>query len=97
MRLQAAVGTYLMQLATFPLQREVAPSSLICLEKQFPIEVYLCISPERILGFESWVWMASLTFSSGAVMVLETAPEIPPAARLISGLTFYWSDMVVFF
>jgi hypothetical protein len=37
-----------------------------------------------ILGLASWVWMRSLTRSIGAVVVLATAPETPPAKKLIT-------------
>ncbi len=41
-------------------------------------------SPERILGLESCVWMISFTRSMGAVMVLATAPDTPPARKLMT-------------
>jgi len=60
--------------------------------KQFPIPVYLATSPEMILGLASWVWMRSFTRSMGAVQVLATAPETPPARKLImkSDIIYTW-------
>ena len=48
--------------------------------------MYRAISPDLILGLESWVCRSSFTRSIGATMVLDRPPAVPPAARSAANL-----------
>ena len=58
--------------------------------------VYRAISPDLILGLESWVCRSSFTRSIGATMVLDTPPAVPPAARSAANLiALVWSPLTL--
>ena len=82
-KLKAWVGKYRRILVKFPRQNALNPCSDETRLKQLTIPVYQATSPEIIFGFASWVWIKSFTRSIGAVHVLATAPDVPPARKLI--------------
>merc|ERR1719319_1008005 len=81
-----------MMLVKLPRQKAPIPCSLATRLKQFTIPVYRGTSPEMIFGLASCVWMMSLTRSIGAVAVFATAPETPPAKKLMTK-----SDMMEYY
>ena len=82
-KLKAWVGKYRRILVKFPRQNALNPCSDETRLKQLTIPVYQATSPEIIFGFASWVWIKSFTRSIGAVQVLATAPDVPPARKFI--------------
>jgi len=85
-KFRAWVGKYLMTFARLPLQREPKPCSLMTLEKQSPIPLYL--SSTLMVDEASYTWRRSLTLSMGATRVLETAAETPPIMKSAMKLFF---------
>lgn len=66
-------------LTPFPLQKVTGPCSLATLTKQSAIPLYLLSS--AMVCWACWSWSRSLTRSMGAVIVLASAAEAPPARK----------------
>jgi hypothetical protein len=78
-KFKAYVGKYLITFAKFPLQRDMKPYSLVTLEKQSPIPLYLWSSGMCLEAY--CTYRSNLTLSIGATAVLETAAETPPIMK----------------
>ena len=88
-KLRAYVGKYLKILTILPLQSAKKPSSLLTLVKQSIIPVYFTRVFDNIFLCTSYVCSNSLTLSIGAVKVLASVAENPPAIKSVRKSDFF--------